>query len=125
MPDEYKVGYGKPPRHTRFQKGRSGNPKGRPKGSKSLPMLVQKIFNEKVLVSEPRGKRWMTKLEAGITQLANKAAKGELKAINHAIHLRERAQEQEVFLNPPALQINFVKAKDGRPLREDEEGNEN
>ena len=34
MPDDYEVGYKKPPPRTRFRKGRSGNPKGRPKGSR-------------------------------------------------------------------------------------------
>jgi hypothetical protein len=35
----YEVGYGKPPDATRFQPGRSGNPKGRPKGSRNKPKL--------------------------------------------------------------------------------------
>lgn len=109
--DDYEVGFGKPPKHTQFQKGRSGNPKGRPKGSKNIPMLIRKIFDEKVLVNGPRGQRWVTKLEAGITQLANKAAKGDLKAINQAIQLTEKGQEQEVFLNPPRFEINFVKSE--------------
>lgn len=109
--DDYEVGFGKPPKHTQFQKGRSGNPKGRPKGSKSIPELVRKIFDEKILVNGPRGQCWMTKLEAGITQLAIKAAKGDLKAINQAIQLREKAQEDEVFLNPPVFQVNFVKSE--------------
>ena len=31
----YEVGYGKPPAETRFKKGQSGNPRGRPKGSRN------------------------------------------------------------------------------------------
>lgn len=120
MSDEYEVGYGKPPRHTQFEKGHSGNPKGRPKGSINLPMLIRKILDEKVFVSGPRRQR-MTKLEVGLTLLANNVARGDLKALKLALPLRERAQEREVFNNPPVIQVNFVKAKNGRPLREGEE----
>lgn len=47
----YTVGYGKPPTHTKFAKGKSGNPSGRPKGSKkNLPLVLQNIFDQKVSV---------------------------------------------------------------------------
>src|ERR1700722_3483085 len=56
------VGYGKPPRRTRFRKGVSGNPKGRPKGSKNLASIFRKISHEKVQVNGPRGPRYISKL---------------------------------------------------------------
>ena len=65
----HEVGYGKPPRHTRFQKGRSGNPRGRPRGSKNLSTLLNEVLNERVLVAENRGRRKITKQQAMITQL--------------------------------------------------------
>ena len=43
---DYEVGYGKPPRHTRFELGRSGNPQGRPGGSKNLLTLLNEALKE-------------------------------------------------------------------------------
>ena len=58
MPNErqYTVGKGKPPEHTRFQKGQSGNPTGRRKGSKNVATLLEQVLNERVVVTE-NGKR--------------------------------------------------------------------
>jgi hypothetical protein len=81
MPNDYEVGYGKPPEYSRFRKGQSGNPKGRPKGSKNLATLLDEALNEPVVVSENGKRRRITKREAVLKQLVNKAASGNPKAI--------------------------------------------
>jgi predicted phage terminase large subunit-like protein len=68
-PNDYKVGFGKPPRHSRFVKGRSGNPRGRPRGLKNLATLFSEALNERVTVVENGRRRKITKREAVIAQL--------------------------------------------------------
>ena len=78
---DYEVGYGKPPRHTRFEPGRSGNPRGRPPGAKNMKTLLSKALNELVVVTEPGGRRKVSKREAIVTQLVNRSAKADYRAI--------------------------------------------
>ena len=77
---DYEVGYGKPPRGTRFKPGRSGNPRGRPNGSKNLSTLLSEALNEPVIVIENGRRRKVAKRQAIITQLVNRSAKADLKA---------------------------------------------
>jgi hypothetical protein len=79
-PSDYEVGYGKPPRHRRFEPGRSGNPRGRPPGSKNLSSLLKKALDEPVVVVENNRRRRIAKREAIVTQFVNQSAKGDLKA---------------------------------------------
>ena len=78
---DYEVGYGKPPRHTRFTKGQSGNPRGRPPGAKNLKTLLSEALNEPIIVTENGGHRKITKREAIVTQLVNRSATADLRAI--------------------------------------------
>lgn len=77
---ENQVGYKTPPKASQFQKGRSGNPSGRLRTAPGIPELLGKVSKQKVLTNGKNGSKYMTKLEASLTQLANKAASGDLKA---------------------------------------------
>jgi hypothetical protein len=74
----YEVGYGKPPSRGKFTKGQSGNPKGRPKGSRNFATIILRESRQPVRVNGPRGTRTVTKLEAAAIQVSNQAAQGQL-----------------------------------------------
>lgn len=74
-------GYGRPPVETRFTKGLSGNPKGRPKGSKNLSTLLLQALNEKVTISQNGRSKRVTKSEVIAKQLVNKAASLDWAAV--------------------------------------------
>jgi hypothetical protein len=75
------VGYAIPPKTGQFKKGQSGNPKGRRKGSVALSTLIRKSAKERVIVQENGTRKSMTKDEAALKQLFNKAASGDQRAI--------------------------------------------
>lgn len=76
-----KVGPGNPPKHTQFRKGVSGNPKGRPKGSKNLSTLLMEAARDQVTATIGGKPRTLTKLQATAIQLATKAAGGDQAAM--------------------------------------------
>ncbi|MGE0723515.1 MAG: DUF5681 domain-containing protein [Alphaproteobacteria bacterium] len=87
MSDDQTVGYRRPPIHSRFKPGRSGNPKGRPKGSKNLRTLVTQELDQKIAVRTEQGTRKVTKREAIGMRLAHKAMEGDPRAIATIIAL--------------------------------------
>jgi Family of unknown function (DUF5681) len=75
------IGYGHPPKHSQFAKGQSGNPNGRPKGSKNFGLVIEAELNTKIPITENGKRRSISKREAVAKQLVNKAASGDPKAI--------------------------------------------
>jgi hypothetical protein len=90
------VGYCNPPQHARFQKGQSGNPHGRPKGTLNIATVLSRTLREKVVVEEGGRSKTVTKLKAAIMQLTSKAAGGDLKALQILASLARAAEEREV-----------------------------
>jgi hypothetical protein len=75
----YSVGYRKPPKHTRFEKGRSGNPFGRPKAPKSIRTTILRLLDEKIPLTENGEQRLLSRLQIIFIQIVNRAAKQDLK----------------------------------------------
>ena len=104
LPDNehgFEAGYGKPPRHTRFKKGQSGNPRGRPKGSKNLTTLLTEALNEPVIVAENGGRRKITMRQAIIKQLVNRSATADWRAIKILLDLVRDIEGQRPLPRPP------------------------
>jgi Family of unknown function (DUF5681) len=87
MPGDYEVGYKKPPRHTRFPQGRSGNPNGRPKQARNLLTDLHEELQQRVTVREGGTERRMSRQRAVVMRLLDKALKGELGAMAKLVDL--------------------------------------
>ena len=105
QPESTRVGYGNPPEYTRFQAGKSGNPRGRPKGTLNMATVLERTLRERVVINENGRRKTITKLEAAIKQLVNKAASGDLRALRHLADLVASAEERAV--QAPVAGTNF------------------
>jgi hypothetical protein len=96
---DYKVGPGRPPLHTRFKKGQSGNPGGRRK--KQLPALLADALNETVYVTIDGERRQITKREAIVHQLVNKSTTADLRATKMLFDMMKDAEQKAGVAAPP------------------------
>jgi hypothetical protein len=94
---DHTVGYGRPPKRAQFVKGQSGNPSGRPRGSQNLATVLLKTMRQRIKVTENGQAPYVTKFEAVIVQLVNKALCGDVNAIHE---LRYWIQHLEDSLQP-------------------------
>jgi Family of unknown function (DUF5681) len=81
---QYSVGYGRPPVHSQFKPDRSGNPEGRPKGSRNLMTELQRVYTAKVIKIGGK-KRRVSRLEALLLSQWERGVKGDERATQGAI----------------------------------------
>jgi Family of unknown function (DUF5681) len=87
--DDFKVGYGQPPRHSRFQPGRSGNPGGRQKAVRNLGSDVKRTLETPVRLNEQGKARRVSTQEAALLRLREKALKGDARSLDRLLQLAQ------------------------------------
>jgi hypothetical protein len=77
---DYEIGYGKPPKHSQWKKGQSGNPSGKRKREEGMAEVLKRIVEEEIVVSQNGTQTVMPQLEAILRALLSKASKGDVRA---------------------------------------------
>lgn len=86
----YDIGYRRPPPGGQFKKGASGNPKGRPKGSKNFFTLLEQELNQMITVNEGGRRKTVTRMQAIVMRLISAALQGDPKAVAALLDLLRR-----------------------------------
>ena len=86
----YEVGYGRPPAKHQFQKGVSGNPKGRPRGSANLRNRMVRELRKRVPVTRNGKHTTIAKGDLVAIQLVDAAAKGDFKSASYVMQLDDQ-----------------------------------
>lgn len=110
------VGYGRPPRHTRFTKGKSGNAKGRPKGARNMRTYVGIEANQSVSVTQNGKLIKIPMIHAVIKKVFVEAAHGKPQAMAKAIELTQASEagpelirQQKLDEEDEAILEEFIK----------------
>jgi Family of unknown function (DUF5681) len=111
------VGYGHPPKATQFRKGQSGNPRGRPKGSRPVGAVLQEILGQRIAVTENGKTRRLPALEIMLRRLANDAMRSEPAAVKLMLSLVDRYGQSpeaaihfdEILAEDKAILANYLK----------------
>ena len=132
----YQVGYRKPPRHSQFKPGQSGNPRGRKKGSRGLKTDLHAELNRIIEVKVGKYEFKGTTQQLTLRTLALLAANGNLKASGQLVPLvltlfgaeDRNADKRTLSPHDQAVLDNFLTAfggdGGGEELGEDECGDE-
>src|SRR6476659_6472568 len=96
----------RPDFHTRFKKGQSGNPNGRPKGRKNDAVQIIDLLFKPIRVSDSAGVRSVPKIVAAIEVCLNKALKGDVRALEKIMKIAEKLESFK--WTPPKAEITCI-----------------
>ena len=96
--DDFKVGYKRPPRHSRFRPGKSGNPRGRQKAVRNLGSDVKRTLETPVRLNERGKAKRVSTQEAALLRLREKALKGDARSLDRLLALAQ------IFNNGAAIE---------------------
>jgi hypothetical protein len=98
--NDNKVGYRRPPAHSRFRPGQTGNPKGRPKGAANLRTDLRDELSEHIRVREGERDLKISKQRAMLKALVAKALRGDARAANVVLGLVSKLFEAAAPMEP-------------------------
>lgn len=94
---DYEVGYCRPPKHSRFKPGQSGNKKGRPKGARNFSTDVKATLRAPVKVTRDGRPHKVSTQEAALLRLREKAIGGDARALDRLFHLAQAYNNEDVI----------------------------
>jgi hypothetical protein len=111
----YAVGYCRPPVHTRFKPGQSGNPSGRAKGSQNFKTLLDRILKEEISLQDGSQSRKISKAEAIMRRLIVGALKGDARDLHGLFRLAEQTGQFEEKPDLKRIERVIVRWESGDP----------
>ena len=109
---DFEVGYGKPPKEFQFKPGNSGNSKGRPRDAENLQTTVRRQFGKRVKVKEKGRVRSVTKADAWVGGIIDRALLGDAKFSQQALSLARTEGINSPESNVCLVNIRFVDPDD-------------
>ena len=91
----YEIGYRRPPQSGRFKTGKSGNPKGRPKGSSNFITLLEQELAQPIVVNENGKKKTITRMQAMVKRMVAGAMQGDHKPLLMLVDILRRTGQLE------------------------------
>ena len=85
----HRVGYGCPPEETRFKRGQSGNPNGRPRRVPTMHDDLEKVLAERIELREGERVQRVSKRDALARTTINRALKGDARFLRALLHMMQ------------------------------------